>query len=888
MPIRNGIDTKIGEIRRLVRDLNWQCAELRPPIHLNDSASQFFTPAMFEIMNRVAKKVLLLAALTISQRHEGHLASTASALHIMTAIYFSRARDWLEYAGGKTDKLLYHFESHKPHAVPGWYGLLYLEGLLQLEQLKAFRTFKGLNAYPTHEDPGIQIPTGSLGLGPVSAIGLAFLDEYHADHGSLPTRGLQISIVGDSEFDEGVILESIKERASRRITGWLEIIDYNRQSLDGNLDERLVDRITALYEAHGIPVIILKYGMLLQELFDQGKPGAELRRRLDLMTTDDYQALLRQPGDVIRNILTMQHKDFDTFLREGMRSISEFLNELAHSGGQPDRELVALTAGKTDEQIKEVFANLGGHDLPMLVAALEKVKKEGGGAAIIAYTIKGWGVRDLLGDLSSHWTQVTPRQIAGLARSLGLDTASTADLWNRFPPKDPASRIFGRIAKARKRYDKALGKSVKGGREKLKAALTNKKGLWAIDAESLTPDGFDPKEPISTQAYLGSLFGSLARADQKGVLSLLADCIVTMAADVAYTAGLKNWINARGVWGPPAVVDVVRKYGAAPEMNVTPRRDGQHIRLSNLEQFLALLAASFGKSADFTGARLFPFAFFYDVFLERFSEMFKYGAYWDSAVWFVGTIAGASAPGESGLHHGLTSGMIGRMTPNSITWEPTFPLELNWILDEEFRRAVVGEDHGRRVRYLRTTATSVTQQDMLNLLKIQARFRRRSDRSIYNSIRKDVLAGGYRLIDHHRALRYAPGSNVVNVFTIGTTTQQAIKASQRLEKEKIFANVIVATSPDLLIDHPENDHLLRLVRDDERAEYTPLILVADSHPMYLAGIASRLAVGRCKPREVSLCVSGFDRSGTPEEILAFHRMNADSIIEAAHSLLNVR
>ena len=73
-----------------------------------------------------------------------------------------------------------------------------------------------------------------------------------------------------------------------------------------------------------------------------------------------------------------------------------------------------------------------------------------------------------------------------------------------------------------------------------------------------------------------------------------------------------------------------------------------------------------------------------------------------------------------------------------------------------------------------------------------------------------------------------------------------------------------------------------------RYSYTPLILVADSHPMYLSGIASRLTIGRCKPREVSLCVSRFDRSGTPEEILEFHHINSDSIAQAARVLLNGR
>lgn len=571
--MQRDMNQKINQIRKLVRDLNWQCAEMRPPIFLNETASEFFTPAVLEIMERVAQKVLTLAAITIGQRQQGHLASTASALHIMTAIYFSRASDWLRFSATKNQSLRFQFESHKPHAVPGWYGLQYLENVLEKKHLQAFRTFEGLNAYPTHEDPGITIPTGSLGLGPVSAIGLSFLDEYIADHKPGHERGLQISIVGDSEFDEGVILESIKERATRGITGWLEIIDYNRQSLDGNLDERLVDRITALYEAHGIPVIILKYGTLLQELFTQGKAGTELRRRLDVMTTDDYQALLRQPGALIRNILMLENKDFDTFLREGMRSMEDFLLELKQKGGRSDPAMERLLGDKNDKHIKELFANLGGHDLPMLVSAIERVKAEGGGSVIIAYTIKGWGVEELLGQLSGHWTQLASSQIAHLADALGLEISSPEDLWNPFPAHDPAGRLFTKVAEAHKITENALLKAVRAGRIALTKSLNAKKNSWPLEADTLKPCGFDPLKPMSTQSYLGSMFGRLADASaEDSVLPLLSERIVTMAADVAYTAGLKDWINNRGVWGPPALVDIVSKYGEAPEMNVQPRR----------------------------------------------------------------------------------------------------------------------------------------------------------------------------------------------------------------------------------------------------------------------------------------------------------------------------
>jgi len=884
--INQNIELQIFQLRKLVRNLNWQCSEMQSPIFFTDAARNFFTPEMFDLMERIAKKALVLATLMIHQRRQGHLASTASALHIMTAIYFSRVLDWLRYERGEEREFFYQFESHKPHAVPGWYGLLYLEGLLSKEQIQAFRTFKGPNAYPTHEDIGIQIPTGSLGLGPVAAIGMAFLNQYNYDHDFNSGQGLQISIIGDSEFDEGVIFESIKERASRGIKGWLEFIDYNRQSLDGNLDERLVDRIIGVYESCGIPVIILKYGSILQRLFAQGKAGAELRRRLDLMSTEDYQALLRQPGEVIREILTLENKDFDTFLQEGMRSIREFLADIGQGRGKLDPELKALFNGKKDHEVKEAFANLGGHDLPMLVAAIEKVKYAGGGMAVIAYTVKGWGIESLIGSLSGHWAKLSDEEIKELFDSLGKDVVTAGKEWERFNSEDPAGQVFSKIARARGKFFQDLGNIIQTNQFKFRNCFSGDSSLWRLGKELPSPYGFDPDKPVSTQDYLGGLFGRLGKIKPDDILSPLVDRIVTMAADVAFTAGLKDWINLRGVWGPPAQVDIIRKYGEIPEMNVQARREGQHIRLSNLEQFLGLLAASFGKSAEFTGTQLFPFAFFYDVFLERFAEMFKYAAYWDATVWYIGTIAGASAPEESGLHHGMVSGVIGRMTPNVITWEPTFPQELNWIITEEFRRAVLGEDVGRKVRYIRTTASRVRQQDMIDLLKKQERFLGMEDEEIYNIIREDVLAGGYCLVDYRKVKSYDPSTNGVNLFCIGPITFTVIKASQQLEKEGIFANVIVVTSPDLLIDNKDNYQLFKLVPEKERFSCTPLITICAGHPLYLSGIASRLALGRCQPKEVNLGVSRFDRSGTEEEILSFHKINSDSIIETVRSVIH--
>ena len=58
-----------------------------------------------------------------------------------------------------------------------------------------------------------------------------------------------ISLVGDAELDEGSVFESLMESWKLGIRNSWWIIDYNRQSLDGdtkNSTFRLIDRMFAL------------------------------------------------------------------------------------------------------------------------------------------------------------------------------------------------------------------------------------------------------------------------------------------------------------------------------------------------------------------------------------------------------------------------------------------------------------------------------------------------------------------------------------------------------------------------------------------------------------------------------------------------------------------
>ena len=170
-------------------------------------------------------------------------------------------------------------------------------------------------------------------------------------------------------------------------------------------------------------------------------------------------------------------------------------------------------------------------------------------------------------------------------------------------------------------------------------------------------------------------------------------------------------------------------------------------------------------------------------------------------------------------------------------------------------------------------------------LQSQSRFHNMSDEAILQAIRPEVLGGGYRLLDRQDHEGYLPGANVVNLFATGVFVAEAVKASQRLLEEGVFANVIAVTSPPLLIDDRDNCRLDSLIYDEERQSAVPVLTVTDSHPCYLSGVAQGLKGRAGQPAELNLGVTRFDRSGTDEEIKTFHRIDCHSIAYAAKRLL---
>src|SRR5438552_9719404 len=239
-------------------------------------------PADLTILAELEKKVLWLSTWMIHHANHiresgdglkvgGHQASSASLATIMTALYFAVLKP--------EDRV-----AVKPHASPVFHAIQYLLGNQSLDKLQNFRGFGGAQSYPSRTKDGddVDFSTGSVGLGAAVTVFASLVQDYLSARNLLGGRpaGRMVALVGDAELDEGNIFECLLEGWKQGLRNCWWIIDYNRQSLDAVVREGLYQRITALFEAMGWEVRVLKYSSLLEAAFAE-PGGAGLRDWID-------------------------------------------------------------------------------------------------------------------------------------------------------------------------------------------------------------------------------------------------------------------------------------------------------------------------------------------------------------------------------------------------------------------------------------------------------------------------------------------------------------------------------------------------------------------------------------------------------------------------------
>ncbi len=566
----------------------------------------------------------------------GHQASSASMVTLMTALWFEHLTP--------ADRV-----SVKPHASPVLHAINYLLGGLDASYLPRLRELGGLQPYPSRtKDPDVpDYSTGSVGIGATAPVWGALARRYVSAHFGAEPGGRQISLVGDAELDEGAIWECVADPMVQRLGEVLWVVDLNRQSLDRIVPDIAISRWQGMFAAAGWQVLEVKYGRLLQSLFDR-PGGAALRERIDGMGNEEYQFLLRSPLPALRERLVGD--------RVGL---AELLQDLS------------------DDEVRTALRDLGGHDLGALREAFAAVDNTRP-TVVFAYTVKGRGL-PLEGSPSNHSALLSPEQYADLAVALGTNTD---DPWRPFPAGSAAARLCAQTAQR----------------------LARPVLVPTAPPEVPTALGRAYRGEQSTQATLGRVMTDLAR-DAPDVAARM----VSVSPDVASSTNQGGWINKVGVWSPQDRHDWFATDPATDGDRLVRWREtstGQHVELGIAEVNLVSLLGELGATWSKCGEPLLPVGTVYDPFVGRALEPWAFGTYAGGQSILVGTPSGVTLAAEGGAHQSIGTPSIGLEQPGVTAYEPAFALETEWCFLDALSR--LGRPDGESA-YLRLSTRPVDQ-----------------------------------------------------------------------------------------------------------------------------------------------------------------------------------
>lgn len=781
-------------------------------------------PATISTLNSIQQRVLWLATNIIHHANHlrpnpdktkvgGHQASSASIVSILTALYFHYLK-----AGDRV--------SIKPHASPAFHSVQYLLGNLDRDYLPTLRAYKGLQAYPSRtKDPDpVDFSTGSVGLGAVAPAFAALAHRYSLAHFGEAASGRFISVIGDAELDEGNVWEAVAEEALSGLGNVLWIVDLNRQSLDRVVPGVRAARLKALFSAAGWHVIEAKYGDRLQEVY--GRPGGEsLRQRIDDMSNEEYQALIRLNGPELR----------------------ERLIEGTVTGRD---ELTKVLSPITDEELPGIISDLGGHNLVELLRCLRAVDEVTDRPSVLfAYTIKGWGL-PIAGDPMNHSALVSNPQMEQLRSDLHVPED---DEWAAFPVDSPEGKLCRQAAERLTKPSPFVPEAI---------------------SASQIPDAIGVRNPnnTSTQEALGRILPRLAEMDGVG------NRIVTVAPDVATSTHLGGWINRVGIFSPTEQPDYEAEGPRLLRWLESPA--GRHIELGISEMNMFMAIGQLGLSYELIGQHLIPIGTVYDPFVCRGLDSLIYSLYVGSKMIFAGTPSGISLSPEGGAHQSSVTVSLGIELPGLISYEPCFANETEWVLLEAMRRCCDRENG--LSSYLRLSTKPIDQK------LIEPALARLGE----EELRRQVLAGGYRLVDRRETTPNLPAANTVQIVAAGTMIPEAVEAAARLAEEEIAANVINITSPGSIyrlfrdrrrvgvaVGQPNNEQSFDwLILPEERR--APIVTVQDaaSHALSFLGGIYGVPV-------VSLGVDEFGQSGARGDLYHATGIDVDAIVGAGlHAL----
>ncbi len=186
--------------------------------------------ARIKELKRISANIKLGALEAVFSASSGHPGGSLSISDILSYLYFEEMNiDPRDPKKANRDR----FVLSKGHTAPALYAALAERGYFPREDLKTFRRIDSyLQGHPDMKGtPGVDMTTGSLGLGFSAACGMALSAKISGDSYRV------YAVLGDGESEEGQVWEAAMFAAHKKLDNLCIFLDYNGLQIDGPIAE---------------------------------------------------------------------------------------------------------------------------------------------------------------------------------------------------------------------------------------------------------------------------------------------------------------------------------------------------------------------------------------------------------------------------------------------------------------------------------------------------------------------------------------------------------------------------------------------------------------------------------------------------------------------------
>ena len=574
----------------------------------------------------------------------GHIASFASSATLYD-VGFNHF--WRAPSENHPGDLIFH----QGHSSPGVYARSFLEGRIGEDQLDLFRMEvagkgHGLSSYP---HPWLmpdywQVPTVSMGLGPLQAIYQAHFMKYLEHRGLIPKSDRKVwCFIGDGESDEPESLGAISLAGREKLDNLIFVVNCNLQRLDGPVrgNGKIIQELEGVFRGADWNVIKVVWGSYWDPLLAADRDGK--LRQLMMETVDgEYQACKAFGG-----AYTREH----------------------FFGKYP--ETLAMVRNLSDDDIWRL--NRGGHDPHKVYAAYDAaVKTEGMPTVILAKTVKGYGM-----GRSGESQNPTHQQKK-------LDNDAVREFRDRFRIPVPDNKV-DEVPYYHPGKDSPEVKYMLERRQALGGFLPQRRRK----SESFTAPELSAFEQITKGT--GDREISTTMAFVRGINLLLRDKqigqrIVPIVADEARTFGMEGMFRQIGIYAPEG--QKYRPQDADQLMYYREDQKGQVLQEGITEPGAMSAWMAAATSYSISDVPTLPFYIYYSMFgFQRIGDLAWAAGDMRARGFLVGGTAGRTTLNGEGLQHeDGHSHLLAGAIPNCRAYDPTFSYEVAIVMQDGVRR----------------------------------------------------------------------------------------------------------------------------------------------------------------------------------------------------------